>query len=173
MRIWRVTIIGLSLAFLPGHAVRAQSNGGVFTEGRALVTATFTDAAGGRGVLSGQLSLERFRAERGAVVADALLIGVFTDASGQIIDRVQEHLELPVTTGDASCDSMRLNVGPVEAIVGGRLVSLTMNSWNFRARGPRDQAFDARLCSAVTLIATNAAAGEVAAALDGLLPTVP
>jgi hypothetical protein len=172
MTICRMAVIGLSLVCFAGHPVQAQSNGGVFAVGRALVTGTFTDASGGRGALSGQLLLERFRVERTAVVADALLTGVLFDASGQTIGSAQEHLVLPVSFGEASCESLRLNVGPVEATVGERLVSLAMNSWNFRARGPRDAAFDERLCSAVTLMGTGAAPAEVAAALDGLLRAV-
>lgn len=166
--VWQLMATGLCLAVLVG-APRAQSNGEVLTAGVALVTESFVDAAGGRGALTGKLSLERVRGLQSGIVADALLVGIATNSTGEVIGQVREQFVLPVTTRDVSCGSLRLDVGPAEIVVVGRPIALTTVSWTIRARGAREPEFDQRLCRAADAIASQASPVDVGAALEALV----
>lgn len=160
----------VALAWVPAHA---QSNGEVFTAGVALVTESFVDATGGRGALSGKLSVELVRGEQSGVVADALLVGILADSTGDILASVRERLVLPVTTRDVSCGSLRLDVGPADVVAGGRPLSLSKVSWTIRSRGMSAPGFDQRLCRAAAAIASQASPIDIAAALDAVLHPLP
>lgn len=167
--VWQMMAAGLGLAVLVGTPVLAQSNGEVLTAGVALVTESFVDAAGGRGALTGKLSLERVRAVQTGIVADALLVGIATDSAGEVVSPIREQFVVPMSTRDVTCSSLRLDAGPAEVVVGGRPVALTKVSWTIRARGAAEPVFDQRLCQAAAAITSQASAVDVAAALEAVL----
>src|SRR6266542_1303766 len=61
--------------------------GGAIT---ARVHGTFQDAAGGLGVLSGDMTIARFEVRNGAVTAMGEIVGSLADSAGNVLGRVKQ-----------------------------------------------------------------------------------
>lgn len=87
----------------PGAMTQAQAD-----DDRGAITArvhgTFQDAAGGLGVLSGDMLIVRFEVRNGAVAAVGRIVGALADSTGNVLGRVQHELILPVARVESTCN---------------------------------------------------------------------
>jgi hypothetical protein len=97
-------------------AARAQvhEDAGAIT---ARVHGTFQDAAGGLGVLSGDMTIARFEVRNGAVTALGEIVGSLADSAGNVLGRVKQPLALPVANVASTCNQVRMDLAGVDADV--------------------------------------------------------
>src|SRR5882672_12592891 len=72
----------------------------------ARVHGTFQDAAGGLGVLSGDMTIARFEVRNGAVTALGEIVGSLADSAGNVLGRVKQPLALPVANVASTCNQV-------------------------------------------------------------------
>ncbi len=83
----------------------------------ARVHGTFQDAAGGGGVLSGDMSIVRFEVVEGKVVAIGEITGALADSGGNILGKVNQELALPVLRVGSTCNQLRMELASADAVV--------------------------------------------------------
>jgi hypothetical protein len=83
----------------------------------ARVHGTFQDAAGGGGVLSGDMSIVRFEVRDGKVTAIGEITGSLADSAGNILGQVNHELALPVLRVGSTCNQLRMELGAADAEV--------------------------------------------------------
>jgi hypothetical protein len=124
----RAAVLTLALAaigMIPGAArtsaapvraaeVRTDDEAGAIT---ARVHGTFQDAAGGLGVLSGDMTIARFEVRNGAVTALGEIVGSLADAAGNVLGRVKQPLALPVANVASTCNQVRMDLAGTDAEV--------------------------------------------------------
>ena len=94
---------------------RAQDDDGPAITAR--VHGTFQDAAGGGGVLSGDMSIVRFEVREGKVVAIGEITGSLADSGGNILGQVNQELALPVLRVGSTCNQLRMELAAADAEV--------------------------------------------------------
>jgi hypothetical protein len=139
----------------------AQSSGAAPSNRRPRITGTFTDAANGLGVFSGTFTLTRFAVENSAVVSIGTLVGSLADSMGNPI--------LPVADVTATCDVLRLELGPAEIEILGTTVVLRRDVLGITVRDGSAQTFGPLLCSSAKLLDSHPAPAIVAAVLNEML----
>jgi hypothetical protein len=99
-----------------GHRVAAQA-------GRLSVPVTFTSEFGS---FVGQFEIDQFVFEHGQVLAVGALRGDVTDALGNVVGSVSQHLTLPMLdTSRGTCEILHLGLGPLDLTVLGLHVRLS------------------------------------------------
>ena len=83
----------------------------------ARVHGTFQDAAGGGGVLSGDMSIVRFEVREGKVTRSARSRGSLADSGGNILGQVNQELALPVLRVGSTCNQLRMELAAADAEV--------------------------------------------------------
>jgi hypothetical protein len=147
----------------------AQSSGAAPSNRRPRITGTFTDAANGLGVFSGTFTLTRFAVENSAVVSIGTLVGSLADSMGNPIGRVDQEAILPVADVTATCDVLRLELGPAEIEILGTTVVLRRDVLGITVRDGSAQTFGPLLCSSAKLLDSHPAPAIVAAVLNEML----
>jgi hypothetical protein len=104
----------LASMLMLGATLQADDEGGAIT---ARVHGTFQDAAGGLGVLSGDMLIVRFEVKDDAVAAVGKIVGSLADAKGAVLGRVDQELTLPVDRIESTCNQMRIELGAHDAEV--------------------------------------------------------
>jgi hypothetical protein len=148
--------------------VRAQDDDGPAITAR--VHGTFQDAAGGGGVLSGDMSIVRFEVVDGKVVAIGEITGSLADSGGKILGQVNQELALPVLRVGSTCNQLRMELAAADAEVLKTPVHFDKEVAGFDSRenGMVPKALDA-LCEVQELLRTGPpAADTLAAALNQL-----
>jgi len=169
MRTRTLTIAAAALGMLCGGSalLQAQDN-----DERPAITArvhgTFVDAAGGAGVLSGDMTIERFEVRNAAVTAVGRIEGSLADSKGAVLGLVGQELALPVGVVDSTCNQLRLDLGGAEADILQTRVRFDPETAGFDSRdGATPKALKV-LCSAGELLRKKPAAAELAKALDDI-----
>ena len=115
------TVVAFTLAFVAGPLVQpAAAQGAGTPQGISIpVTGSGTD-----GTFSGILDLQRFRVIDGAIAAVGTLTGTLTTATGQT--SVVRNLVIPLdlTTAQATCEVLHLELGPLNLDLLGLIVNL-------------------------------------------------
>lgn len=148
--------------------VRAQDDDGPAITAR--VHGTFQDAAGGGGVLSGDMSIVRFEVVDGKVVAIGEITGSLADSAGNILGQVNQELALPVLRVGSTCNQLRMELAAADAEVLKTPVHFDKEVAGFDSRenGMVPKALDA-LCDVQTLLrAGPPTADALAASLNKL-----
>lgn len=104
----------IPILILGAQPIHADDDGGAIT---ARVHGTFQDAAGGLGVLSGDMFIVRFEVKNGAVAAVGKIVGALADSTGGVLGRVDHELTLPVDRIESTCNQMRIELGATDADV--------------------------------------------------------
>lgn len=111
-------ILLLAVAAVPFTA-RAQTQTSA-TPSRLSIPIT---GSGSGGTFNGVFQLERFAVDQGQVVASGLLTGTVTNASGTT--SVVQNVALPVTVGQATCQILHLDLGPLSLTLLGLQIDLS------------------------------------------------
>jgi hypothetical protein len=113
--------LALSMTAVVGHArtggaapAQAHDEAGAIT---ARVHGTFQDAAGGLGVLSGDMTIAHFEVRNGAVTALGEIVGSLADSTGNVLGRVKQPLALPVANVASTCNQVRMDLAGTDAEV--------------------------------------------------------
>lgn len=136
----------------------------------ARVHGTFQDAAGGGGVLSGDMSIVRFEVRDGKVIAIGEITGSLADSTGRILGQVNQELALPVLRLGSTCNQLRMELASADAEVLKTSIHFDQEVAGFDSRqnGMVPKALDA-LCEVQELLRTGPpAADTLAAALNKL-----
>jgi hypothetical protein len=136
----------------------------------ARVHGTFQDAAGGGGVLSGDMSIIRFEVREGKVIAIGEITGSLADSGGNILGPVNQELALPVLRVGSTCNQLRMELAAADAEVLKTPVHFDKEVAGFDSRenGMVPKALDA-LCHVQELLKTGPpAAAALADALNKL-----
>jgi hypothetical protein len=162
-----LTILAAAAMILGGHAsgVLAQDD-----DQTAAITArvhgTFSDRAGGLGVLSADMSIVRFEIRNGTVMAVGRMEGALSDSTGDVLGQVSEELTLPVGRVASSCNQLRIDLAATDADILDTPVHLDAEVAGFDSRdGATPKALDA-LCAASRLLSEKPAPESVAGALN-------
>ena len=127
----RMTALAVLFAFttmmmVPSGAVAAPKTGqssNVFVQG--------TSAAGD--VLNGVVTITNFATSGGQLVAQGLLNGTLTSATGAVTPVVNQAVTLPVSSASASCQILNLVLGPLDLNLLGLTVHLNQVVLNITA----------------------------------------
>ena len=130
----------------------------------ARVHGTFQDAAGGGGVLSGDMSVVRFEVRDGKVVAIGAITGALADSGGNILGKVNQELALPVLRVGSTCNQLRMELASTDADVLKTAVHFDQEVAGFDSRenGMVPKALDA-LCEVQELLRTGPPAADTLA----------
>jgi hypothetical protein len=88
------------------------------------VTGTFTDALGGTGTFAGTYYVDKFVVQSGQVKAVGSLTGTLTDSLGRVLGSITQALTWTVSSLDATCEILHLELGPLDLNLLGLVVHL-------------------------------------------------
>jgi hypothetical protein len=138
----------------------------------ARVHGTFVDAAGGAGVLSGDMSIVRFEVRNGTVTAIGRIEGALADSVGNVLGRVDEELALPVGKIESTCNQLRMELAAGDADVLGTRVHFDRETAGFDSRqGTTPKALRV-LCAVADVVREPSTADARADALNDLATAV-
>ena len=80
--------------------------------------------AGGGAVFSGTFQLQKFATDQGQLVANGILTGVVTTATGATTS-VARTVTIPAAVGQATCDILHLDLGPLDLNILGLQIDLS------------------------------------------------
>jgi hypothetical protein len=151
-------------------ALTQQDEAGAIT---ARVHGTFQDAAGGLGVLSGDMTILRFEVRNGTATAVGEIVGSLADSAGNVLGRVHQQLALPVTNIVSSCNQVRMDLSPTDVDVLRTLVHFDKEVAGYDSREGDSMVPKALrvLCATETLLRGTPTPDAVARALNGIAVT--
>lgn len=159
MRI-KLIAVALSLALLSLFIVMPKS--AAAQGGNPMKNISVTDTAGN--LTNGTLDITRFAVQRGKVVAIGTLKGT---VNGQ---QINEQVTLPVTTGEHSCQILKLDLGPLHLDLLGLVVDLSPIHLNITAQQGSGNLLGNLLCDVAKLLDGNGRAlGRLANLLNQIL----
>ena len=138
----------------------------------ARVHGTFVDAAGGLGVLSGDLTVVRFEVRSGTVTAVGRILGSLADSVGNRLGRVDQELALPVGNVASTCNQLRMDLAATDAEVLQTLVHFDGEVAGFDSRDGTTPKALGVLCAAGELLRGKPAPALLAGALDAIVVAV-
>jgi hypothetical protein len=107
--------------------------------------------SGGGAVFSGTFQLQKFATQDGAVVATGVLSGVVTTAAGATTSVVRT-VTLPVAIGDATCQILHLDLGPLNLDVLGLQIDLSRIVLDITAQAGAGNLLGNLLCGVANLL---------------------
>ena len=134
----------------------------------ARVHGTFVDQSGGAGVLSGDMTIERFEVRNGAVTAIGRIAGALADSKGIVLGLVEQELVLPVGGVDSTCNQLRMDLAGTDADILQTRVRFDPETAGFDSRDGATPKALAVLCAAGDLLRKKPAPAELAKALDNV-----
>jgi hypothetical protein len=106
---------------------------------------------GSGGTFTGVFQLQRFAADNGAVVASGILTGTVTTAAG-VSTSVVRAIALPVDVGEATCDILHLDLGPISLDLLGLQIDLSRVVLDITAQAGAGNLLGNLLCAVVNLL---------------------
>ena len=163
----RTLAIAAALGILCGGASSLQAQD---TDNAPAITArvhgTFVDQGGGAGVLSGDMTIERFEVRNGTVTAIGRIAGSLADSRGIVLGLVEQELSLPVGGVDSTCNQLRMDLAGTDADILQARVHFDPETAGFDSRDGATPKALAVLCAAGDLLRKKPAPAELAKALD-------
>jgi len=155
-RCHRAIVVVMAILATGGIGAVAQDN----DEAPAItarVHGTFTDKAGGLGVLSADMSIVRFEVRNGGVAAIGRVQGALSDSTGDVLGQVKEELALPVENVTSSCNQLRMDLPATDADILGTPVHFDREAAGFDSRDGGTPKALGVLCAAATVLAQKPA----------------
>jgi len=107
--------------------------------------------SGPAGAFSGVFQLQRFAVQDGAVVAVGMLTGTVTTATG-VVGSVARAITLPVAIGDATCEILHLDLGPLHLNLLGLEIDLSRIVLDITAQAGAGNLLGNLLCAVAGLL---------------------
>lgn len=167
----RILLTAAALGIFCGAAAAQNPN-----DERPAITArvhgTFVDRAGGGGVLSGDMTLDRFELRDATVVAIGRIDGSLADSKGNVLGLVEQELELPVRGVDSTCNQLRIDMGAVDADVLQTRVHFDAETAGFDSRDGATPRALGVLCAAGEALRKNPGPGDLVRVLENVAVTL-
>ena len=145
----RITAVAVLFAFttmmmLPTGAVAASGSqsSNIFVQG--------TSTAGD--VLNGVVTITNFATQGGQLVAQGLLNGTLTSATGAVTPIVNQAVTLPVSSASGSCQILNLVLGPLDLNLLGLTIHLNQVVLNITAQSGNGNLLGNLLCAVANLL---------------------
>ena len=168
----KLPIFAAALAMLGAPAILPAQDHDDTPAITARVHATFVDAAGGLGVMNGDMSIVRFEVRHGTVTAIGRIDGALADSAGHILGHVDEELALPVENVTSTCNQLRMELAAVDADILDTSVHFDREAAGFDSReGATPKALGV-LCAAGKLLQNKPAPDAIARALNDIAVAV-
>ena len=166
----RKLAIAAAFAIVCGAASNARAQGPLDKDDGPAITArvhgTFVDRFSGAGVLSGDMTVERFEVQNGAVVAIGRIAGALADSKGNVLGLVEQELQLAVSNVDSTCNQLRMDLGTTEAEILQTRVHFDRETAGFDSRDGATPKALRVLCATGDLLRKKPSAGELTTALN-------
>ena len=107
--------------------------------------------SGAAGAFNGVFQLQRFAVQDGAVVAVGMLTGTVTTATG-VVGSIARSVTLPVAIGDATCQILHLDLGPLALDLLGLQVDLSRVVLDITAQAGAGNLLGNLLCAVAGLL---------------------
>ena len=106
---------------------------------------------GGGGAFAGTFELQRFVVQDGQVMASGILTGTVTTATG-IVGSILRNVLLPVAIGQATCEILHLDLGPLSLDLLGLQIDLSRVVLDITAVAGAGNLLGNLLCAVVNLL---------------------
>ena len=127
---------------------------------------TGTTAAGG--VFSGVLDITRFAVQNGQLVAVGQLTGTLTDVAG-VVTNISRIIALPVLVGNATCEILDLQLGPLDLNLLGLVIHLDQINLQITAQSGPGNLLGNLLCAVANLLNGGGPLTSLAGLLNQIL----
>ncbi len=134
----------------PATAAQSTTQAASSTATKTLAVPILGTVADG-GTFSGTLALNSFSTQNGQLVALGTLTGVLTNAAGTATSIIS-NVVLPVTVGQASCQILHLDLGPLSLNLLGLQVNLSQVVLDITAQTGASNLLGNLLCSVANLL---------------------
>src|SRR5215471_3032307 len=134
----------------------------------ARVHGTFVDQAGGAGVLSADMTIERFEVRAGVVTAIGRIAGALADSKGNVLGLVEQEHVLPVGNVESTCNQLRVELAGAEADILQVHVRFDPETAGFDSRDGATPKALGVLCAAGDVLRSKPGSAELAKALDNV-----
>ena len=134
--------------------------------GGVSVPVTGTTSKGGK--FTGAFKIREFSVVNNQIVAVGTLTGTIQNAVGNVIGTVLRTIALPVIFGQADCDILHLELGPLDLNLLGLEVHLNRIVLDIDA-DPTGGLLGSLLCAVANLLNTGVITGDLAALLNQIL----
>jgi hypothetical protein len=156
-------VMGYALTSAARALAQSHDEPGAIT---ARVHGTFQDAAGGLGVLSGDMTILRFEVRNGSVTAVGAIAGSLADSAGNVVGRVNQELALPVDNVASTCNQLRMDLAAADAEVLHTPVHFDKQAAGFDSRDGAIPKALGVLCTAEAVLRGNPTPDSLAGALN-------
>lgn len=102
--------------------------------------------SGSGATFSGTYQIQKFVVQQGQVYASGILTGTVTTATG-VVTSVVQTVTLPVTVGQASCQILHLDIGPISVNLLGLQINLSEIVLDITAQGGSGNLLGNLLCA--------------------------
>ena len=160
-RIALATVFAFIAAVMTPAAALAQGNGNKAASPLAIPIT----GAGGGAVFSGTFQLQRFATSQGQLVANGVLTGIVTTATG-VSTSVVRTVSLPAAIGDTSCEILHLDLGPLALDILGLQINLSQVILDITAQAGAGNLLGNLLCAVTNLLNSP---GPLATLLNSIL----
>lgn len=103
------------------------------------------------GAFTGTFQLQRFATQDGGVVATGLLTGTVTTAAG-VVTSIARTISLPVALGEATCEILHLDLGPLAIDLLGLQIDLSRVVLDITAQAGAGKLLGNLLCAVAGLL---------------------
>ena len=149
MKQWAMTAV-LACAVMIAAAPQAAAQGGAGNPNNNSITLPVVGSGGG-GTFAGTFELQRFVARDGALYASGLLTGTVSTATG-VIGTVARNVLIPVAVGQATCDILHLDLGPLNLDLLGLQIDLSRIVLDITAETGAGNLLGNLLCAVTNLL---------------------
>jgi hypothetical protein len=112
---------------------------------------TMAVAGTGEGTFTGTFQLQRFVTQDGAVFASGVLTGTVSDAAG-VVGTVVRTITIPVVVGEATCEILHLDLGPLSLDLLGLQIDLSRIVLDITAQAGAGNLLGNLLCAVANLL---------------------
>lgn len=143
------TIFTVASALVLGTATPVDAQGGGSNNSGVQIPVTGTGAAAD---FTGTLTLQRFITTEEGIAAVGRLVGTVTDTATGLSRSIVRNVVLPVAIGEATCDILHLELGPLDLNLLGLQIDLSQIVLDITAESGPGNLLGNLLCSVAGLL---------------------
>jgi len=167
-----VFVVICAVSLTASAPIRSYQDGNLPKTIQARMHATFQDARGGLGVLSGDMIVTGFDAPNGTLRATARIDGTLADSTGEVLGPADLTVTLGVSNVVASCNQLSMDLAALDVRVLQQLVHLDPGAAGFDSRDGGVPKAQPALCKLTSLLLTKPTDAAVATALNDVVSSI-
>jgi hypothetical protein len=145
------TIVLFAVAFIGSPYAAAAAHAPTQTAAPAKALSIPVTGTGGGGSFIGTFELQKFVTRGGEVLASGILTGTVSTATG-VLGTVVRTILLPVTVGEATCEILHLDLGPLTLDLLGLQIDLSRIVLDITAEAGAGNLLGNLLCAVTNLL---------------------